>query len=328
MRDTSTSAAQMVSRETLLNMWRTMHLGRNFEEHLQWLFSKGLVYGTMHLSIGEEATGVGTIFALEPQDYIFATHRGHTQAISRGIDPKNIMAEILAKAPGTSKGKGGSMHIADPSRNFYNADGILGANSVLALGTALATKKRKEENRITVVFVGDGSSNEGATWEAFNLASVWKLPVLWVCTNNLYGMSTHISKAMKNTDITTRAYPFDMPSKSIDGNNILEVYHTIKEAREYVAAGNGPMLVVENTYRIAGHSRSDANLYRSKDEIEAWKAKCPIKAFREYLTENGFSAEELDAIAKQAADEICAAEEFALNAPEPSIDELLSDVYA
>lgn len=322
------SGKHVFSRELLLKMWKTMHLGRNFEEHLQWLFSKGLVYGTMHLSIGEEATSVGTILALEPQDYIFATHRGHTQAITRGIDPKHIMAEILAKAPGTSKGKGGSMHIADPSLNFYNADGILGANSVLALGTALATKKRKEENRITVVFVGDGSSNEGATWEAFNLASVWNLPVLWVCTNNLYGMSTHISKVMKNTDISKRADPFDMPSKTVDGNNILEVYEAIKEAREYVASGNGPMLVVENTYRFAGHSRSDANLYRTKEEIEAWKKKCPIKNFRKYLTDNGFTEEELDAVAKEAAAEIDAAEEFALNAPEPSMDELMSDVYA
>ena len=315
-------------RDLLMKMWKTMNLGRNFEERLQWLFSKGLVYGTMHLGIGEEATGVGTIAALEPQDYVFGTHRGHTQAIARGIDPKLMMAEILAKAPGTSKGKGGSMHIADPDLNYFNADGILGANSVLTIGTALAIKKRGEKNRISVVFVGDGSSNEGATWEAFNLASVWNLPVLWVCTNNLYGMSTHISKVMKNTDIARRAYPFDMPSKTVDGNNVLEVYRAIKEAREYVAAGNGPMLVVENTYRISGHSKSDGNLYRSKDEIEEWKKKCPLKAFRKYLIENGFTEAEVDAVAQQAVEEIDAAEKFAIDAPEPSMDELLSDVYA
>ena len=152
--------------------------------------------------------------------------------------------------------------------------------------------------------------------------------MLFVCINNTYGMSTPIADVMKDTDISKRAYPFAMPSRSIYGNDILEVYHTIREAREYVAAGHGPMLVVENTYRISGHSRSDGNLYRTKEEIESWKAKCPIKAFRSYLLENGFQEEELDAIAKAAADEIDAAEEFARNAPEPAFDQLMDIVYA
>lgn len=322
-------ATESISKELMMTMWRNMNLARNFEERVQWLFSKGLVHGTTHLGIGEEATAAGTIAALEPQDYVFGTHRGHSQAIAKGINVKYMMAEILGRATGVCKGKGGSMHIADPDIHYFGADGILGASAVMSLGTALAIKKKKEENRISLVFFGDGTSNEGATWEALNLAAVWNLPVLFVCVNNTYGMSTPIADVMKDTDISKRAYPFAMPSKSINGNDVLEVYNTIKEAREYVAGGNGPMLVVENTYRISGHSKSDGNLYRTKEEINAWKEKCPIKAFRKYLLDNEiFTAEELDTAAQQAATEMEAAEEFAKNSPEPSVDDLLNDVYA
>lgn len=318
-----------ISRELMLKMWENMNLARNFEEHVQWLFSKGLVHGTTHLGIGEEATAAGTIAALKPQDYVFGTHRGHSQAICKGISVNNMMAEILARETGVCKGKGGSMHIADPDIHYFGADGILGASAVMCNGTALAIKKRGEKDRISLVFFGDGTSNEGATWEAMNLAAVWQLPTLFVCVNNTYGMSTPIAQAMHDTDISKRAYPFDMPARSIDGNNVLEVYRTIKEAREYVASGKGPMLVVENTYRISGHSKSDGNLYRTKEEIESWKKKCPIKAFRKYLVENGIATEqELDDMAQAAANAIDAAEEYAKSCPEPSVDDLLNDVYA
>lgn len=322
-------AEKTMSKELLLKLWKNMNLARCFEEHVQWLFSRGLVHGTTHLGIGEEATAAGTIAALKEQDYVFGTHRGHSQAIAKGIDINRMMAEILARETGVCKGKGGSMHIADPDIHYFGADGILGASAVMCNGTALAIQKRKEKDRISVVFFGDGTSNEGATWEAMNLAAVWNLPVLFVCVNNTYGMSTPIVDAMKDTDIAKRAYPFAMPARSINGNDVLEVYNTVKEAREYVVSGNGPMLVVENTYRISGHSKSDGNLYRTKEEIESWKKKCPIKAFRTYLTEHGlFSGEELDAVAQWAADTIDRAEEYAKNSPEPSVDDLLSDVYA
>ena len=226
-----------ISRELLLKMWENMNLARNFEEHVQWLFSRGLVHGTTHLGIGEEATAAGTIAALKPQDYVFGTHRGHSQAICKGISVNNMMAEILARETGVCKGKGGSMHIADPDIHYFGADGILGASAVMCNGTALAIKKRGEKDRISLVFFGDGTSNEGTTWEAMNLAAVWQLPTLFVCVNNTYGMSTPIAQAMKDTDISKRAYPFDMPARSIDGNNVLEVYQTIKEAREYGLLG-------------------------------------------------------------------------------------------
>ena len=325
----SKSVSDEISKELLLKMYTNMNLGRRFEEHVQWLFSKGLVHGTTHLGIGEEATSAGTIAALKPRDYVFGTHRGHAQAIAKGINVKYMMAEILARETGVCKGKGGSMHIADPDIFYFGADGVLGASAVMCNGTALAIKKRKEQDRISVVFFGDGTSNEGATWEAMNLAAVWNLPTLFVCINNTYGMSTPIADVMKDTDISKRAYPFAMPSRSIDGNNVLEVYNTIKEAREYVAAGNGPMLVVENTYRISGHSKSDGNLYRTKEEIESWKKKDPIQAFRKYLLANDLaSAEELDKIEADAVQAINDAEEFAKNSPEPKLEDLLNDVYA
>lgn len=316
------------SKELYEQMWLKMNLSREFEEEVQWLFSKGLVHGTTHLGVGEEATAVGSILALKAQDYVFGTHRGHNQAITKGVNINHMMAEILARATGVCKGKGGSMHIADPDIHYFGADGVLGTSAVMCCGAGISIKKKKEEDRIAVVFFGDGSSNEGAVFEAFNLASVWNLPVLFVCVNNTYGMSTPIAKVMKDTDISKRAIPFGMPSKSINGNNVLEVYDTIKEAREYVL-NNGPMLVVENTYRISGHSKSDGNLYRTKEEINAWKEKCPIKYFRKFLVDNKlFTDEELDRIAEDAKKQIQEAVEYAKNSPEPSVDDIYEDVYA
>ena len=320
---------ELPDKELMLKMYRNMNLGRRFEEHVQWLFSKGLVHGTTQLGIGEEATAAGSIAALKPRDYVFGTHRGHSQAIAKGIEVRLMMAEILARETGVCKGKGGSMHIADPDIFYFGADGILGASAVMCNGTALAIKKRGEKDRISTVFFGDGTSNEGATWEAMNLASVWNLPTLFICVNNTYGMSTPIADVMKDTDISKRAYPFAMPSVTVDGNKVLEVYQAVKKAREYVAAGNGPMLVVEKTYRISGHSKSDGNLYRTKEEIESWKKKDPIVAFRKLMLENGTAtAEELDEIEQYAIRAIDEAEEFAKNSPEPKVEDLLNDVYA
>ena len=316
------------SKELYEQMWLKMNLSREFEEEVQWLFSKGLVHGTTHLGVGEEATAVGSILALKAQDYVFGTHRGHNQAITKGVNINHMMAEILARATGVCKGKGGSMHIADPDIHYFGADGVLGTSAVMCCGAGISIKKKKEEDRIAAVFFGDGSSNEGAVFEAFNLASIWNLPVLFVCVNNTYGMSTPIAKVMKDTDISKRAIPFGMPSKSINGNNVVEVYGTIKEAREYVL-NNGPMLVVENTYRISGHSKSDGNLYRTKEEINAWKEKCPIKYFRKFLIDNKvFTDEELDKIAENAKAQIQEAVEYAKNSPEPSVDDIYEDVYA
>ena len=315
-------------KDFLMMLLERMYLGRKFEEKVQWLFSQGLVHGTTHLGIGEEATAVGTVTALKPQDYVFGTHRGHVQALAKGIEVNAVMAEILAKETGVCKGLGGSMHIADPKRYFYGADGVLGASAVISCGTALSIKRKKEKDRITTVFFGDGTFNEGATFEAFNLASVWNLPLLFVCINNTYGMSTHISKVMKDTDMAKRAIPFGMPGKTVDGNDVLAVYEAVSNARSYVLE-NGPMLLVENTYRISGHSKSDGNLYRSKDEINEWKQKCPIKAYRDVLM-NQFevSTEAMDALEKKTDMTIESAVEYALNCREPSSNDALGLVYA
>lgn len=323
------SRKEVLSDQMLLSLLEKMYLGRYFEERVQWLFSKGLVHGTTHLGIGEEATAAGSIAALKPNDYVFGTHRGHAQAIAKGIDIDLMMCEILAKANGVCKGQGGSMHIADPYIYYFGADGILGASATMSCGAALAIKKKGEKDRVAVVFFGDGSTNQGSVFESFNLASIWNLPVLFLCTNNSYGMSTHITKVMKDTDISKRAYPFAMPSVTVDGNDVVAVYKAVSEARKYAVAGNGPMLVVQNTYRITGHSKSDGNLYRSKEEIDYWRERCPIKRFRAELLKTGrFTEEQLDAISAAAAARIDAAEEFAKASPEPRVEDVYTDVYA
>ena len=312
----------------LLELLEMMYLGRKFEEKVQLLFSQGLVHGTAHLAIGEEATSVGSVMALKAQDYVFGTHRGHVQALAKGLDVNEVMAEILAKGTGVCKGLGGSMHIGDPEHFFYGTGGVLGASSVLSCGPALAIKKRNEKDRICVVFFGDGTFNQGATFEALNLASVWNLPLLLICINNTYGMSTHITKATKEIDLAKRAIPFGIPGKTVDGNDVLAVYEAVSEAREYVLE-NGPMLLVQNTYRISGHSKSDANLYRTKEEINFWKEKCPIKSFRAFLEkEYGVPAGKIDEIEQKTDNDIEKAVEFAKNSPDLSLEEAMGLIYA
>ncbi len=315
------------SKKFLAEVLSTMYLGRKFEEKVQLLFSKGMVHGTTHLGIGEEGTATGTILALKEKDFVFGTHRGHAQALAKGLDLNETMAEILAKATGVCGGLGGSMHIADPHKYYYGADGVLGASAVIAGGTALSIKKKQEKDRIALIFFGDGTANEGAVFESMNLAAVWNLPLLFVCINNTYGMSTHISKVMKDTDIKKRAYPFGMQATDVDGNDVLAVYECVKEAREYVLK-NGPMLIVENTYRISGHSKSDGNLYRTKEEIAEWKGKCPIKRYREYLAKNGFSQKEMDDILEDIINKVDTSVELALASPEPTMEQLINSTFA
>lgn len=321
-------AAKKYDKAFLGEMYRKMQLARKFEEKVQWLFAQGMVHGTTHLGIGEEATAVGTIMALKSNDYVFGTHRGHNQALTKGLDVNRVMAEILARETGVCKGKGGSMHIADPDLRYFGADGVLGASAVMSNGVALAIRKEKRPDEIVNLFFGDGTFNQGGTLEALNLAGVWKLPTLFVCVNNTYGMSTHISRVTAETDLAKRGPAFGVPSVTVDGNDVLAVYEAVKKARAHVLK-NGPMLVVENTYRISGHSKSDGNLYRSKDEIADWKGRCPIKRFEKYLTENGYYTQaELEALAAEEQAVIEAATEYAKASPEPSMANIYDDVYA
>jgi len=316
-----------ITKEKLGDIYFKMVLTRAFEETAARLFIQGKVHGTAHFCIGEEATGIGVSGALEKEDMITQTHRSHGQAIGKGMDVNRMMAEFLGKETGYCKGKGGCMHIADFSVGSLGANGVVGGGIPVATGAALSQKYFNKPN-ITVSYFGDGATNEGSFHESLNLASVWQLPVLFVCTNNLYGMSTHVSKSMHINDISIRASSYGMKGISLDGNDVLTIYQETREAREYVLK-NGPMLMVLNTYRWMGHSKSDAQVYRSKEEVNTWKEKCPIKRFREYLlTENIFTQAELDASDRQAREDIERAVAFAESSRDLPLERIYDDVYA
>lgn len=316
-----------INKEKLKEMHIKMLHTRLFEEKVAYFFSMGMVHGTTHLYVGEEASAVGACCALETEDLITSTHRGHGHCIGKGIDLNRMMAELLGKSTGYCKGKGGSMHIADLERGNIGANGVVGGGHAIAVGAGLTLRMQKRDN-VVVCFFGDGASNEGSFHEALNLASVWKLPVIFICENNLYGMSVPVSKSMNITDVADRAAAYGIKGMVIDGNDVLEVYKSVLEAKEYVKE-NGPILIEAKTYRWLGHSKSDANVYRTKEEIASWKEKCPIKHMRAYLESNQiFKAKELDEMEKQASEDMEKAVEFAQNSPYPSLDTIMDDVYA
>lgn len=324
----NTKEADMkISKEKHLDMYLKMVQTRKFEEKAARLFVEGKVHGTAHFCIGEEATGIGVCSALENEDYILQTHRGHNQGIGKNMDINRMMAEFLGKETGYCKGKGGCMHIADFSKGSLGANGIVGGGIPLAVGAALSQKYKKQDN-ITVGFFGDGAANEGSFHEALNLASVWNLPVLFVCTNNYYGMSTHVSKSMNIDDISIRAKSYGIKGLALDGNDVVKIYEETLKAKAYVKK-NGPMLMVLNTYRWMGHSKSDPQAYRTKEEVKEWKEKCPIKSYIDFLTSTGLATpEELSALDVQAAADIDRAVAFAESSPEPKIENIFDDVYA
>jgi len=316
-----------IAKEKMLDMYLKMVQTRNFEETAARLFVEGKVHGTAHFCIGEEATGIGVCAALDNDDYILQTHRGHNQGIGKNMDINRMMAEFRGKETGYCKGKGGCMHIADFSKGSLGANGIVGGGLTLSVGAALSLQYQKKDN-ITVCFFGDGATNEGVFHESLNLASVWKLPLLFVCTNNYYGMSTHVSKTMNIDDISVRASSYGMKGVALDGNDVLLIYEETLKAKKYVKK-NGPMLMVLNTYRWMGHSKSDAQVYRTKDEVNEWKKKCPIKRLNAYLLKEGIATKkELDALDKQGEEDIQKAVEFAENSPELPLEKIMEEVYA
>ncbi|MEI6386443.1 MAG: thiamine pyrophosphate-dependent dehydrogenase E1 component subunit alpha [Spirochaetota bacterium] len=316
-----------ITREKLGELYLKMAQTRRFEETAARLFTEGKVHGTAHFCIGEEATGVGVCSALAKEDLIAQTHRGHNQAIGKGMSLDLMMAEFLGKEAGYCHGRGGCMHIADSSSGSLGANGIVGGGIPLAVGAAFAQRYRKVD-AVTVCFFGDGATNEGAFHEALNLASVWKLPILFVCVNNYYAMSTHIGSHMNIEDISIRAKAYGIRGEALDGNDVTAIYEATLEAKEYVKR-EGPMLLVLNTYRIMGHSKSDPQNYRSKEEVEGWKKRDPILLFRKQLVEtNGFSSAELDALDERASADVARAVEFAEASPEPRVEDALRDVYA
>ncbi|OGN72094.1 MAG: hypothetical protein A2X25_13030 [Chloroflexi bacterium GWB2_49_20] len=309
-------------------MLRKMCETRYFEEKAEELYTRGLVHGTMHLSIGMEASPIGSIGALEPDDLIIHHHRGHGHTIAKGADIAIMMGEFLGKEPGYCRGRGGSMHIADMQGGNFGATGIVGGGIPIAVGIGLALHMRRS-SQVLLSFFGDGTTNEGAFHEALNLASIWKLPIVFICDNNKYGMSMDVHQVMNIEYISERAASYGIPGVSIDGNDVLTVYQVIGEAIARARAGEGPMLVENLTYRWRGHSKSDRNLYRTQEEIAEWMERCPIKRFKQLLvTEHIMDEVEVEDIDLQAKETIDQSAEEAVLMPEPSPENMEDEVYA
>ena len=266
------------SKEELVGYLRKMMEIRLFEEKVMELLARNIIKGASHLYAGEEAVAVGACSAIKPDDYITSTHRGHGHCLAKGGKLPEMMAELCGKATGYCKGRGGSMHIADVTKGNLGATGIVGSNIPVAVGAALSVNMRKT-NQVVLCFFGDGASNNGVFHESLNMAAVWKLPVVFVCENNLYGMSVAASRCSAVQDMADKAKAYDIPNMICDGMDILDVKETIKKAVERARVGDGPTLVECKTYRYFGHSRSDPRAYRTKEEEKEWRSKCPIKQF-------------------------------------------------
>jgi pyruvate dehydrogenase E1 component alpha subunit len=317
-----------LTKEKLVGMHRKMLEIRFFEEKVFELYGQNLVPGTIHLYLGEEAVAVGVCSTLRKGDYITSTHRGHGHCIAKGAELKRTMAEILGKKTGYCKGKGGSMHIADFSIGMLGATAVVGAGLPIAVGASLSVKLRKTD-QVVACFFGEGASNQGTFHESINMASIWKLPVIFVCENNLYAMGTRQSTVMAIENVADRAVAYGIPGVVVDGNDVLAVYEATQKAVERARKGEGPTLIECKTYRHKGHSRVDPAKYRPKEEVEEWLAKDPIKRFKEKLLQtNTLTESEIQQIEKEVSDEIEEAVKFAMESPYPAPEEALEDVYA
>ncbi len=316
-----------VEKEKLIWMYRTMERHREFEERVAEEFDEGNVPGFVHLSQGQEAIAAGGMAAIRKDDYIITTHRGHGELLAKGGKPNEMMAELYGKKTGVMKGKGGSMHFADPSIGDIGADGVLGTGPVMSCGVGL-TSKLKKDGRVTVCFFGDGQTNSGRFHEALNLASCWKLPVVYLCENNTYGESTYIYDIVNITKLTDRALSYNMPSVEIDGNDVMAVYEAVSEAAARARKGEGPTFIEAKTCRWRGHYEGDSQTYRTEKEIADCKKKDPIVRFRKELVSRGVMTEaEADKIHKEAVEEINQAVKFAEESPYPEAEEIYTDIY-
>lgn len=317
-----------LAREKLVEMLRKMLEIRFFEEKVFELYGQNLVPGTIHLYAGEEAVAVGVCSALKKEDYITSTHRGHGHCIAKGADPKRVMAEILGKKTGYCKGKGGSMHIADFDIGMLGATAVVGAGLPIAVGAGLSAKLRRTD-QVTACFFGEGASNQGTFHESLNMAGAWKLPIIFVCENNLYAMGTRQSRIMAIDNIAERASGYGFAGVTVEGNDVLAVYNAAQQAVEKARKGKGPTLIECKTYRHKGHSRVDPAKYRPKEEVEEWLSKDPVNLFRaELLREHVLTEADIRQIEGQVMAEIDEAVRFAKESPYPAPEEALEDVYA
>jgi pyruvate dehydrogenase E1 component alpha subunit len=316
-----------MSRENTIEMYKTMLKIRKFEEVAIRGAAEGKIPGFIHLYIGEEAVATGVCSNLRNDDFITSTHRGHGHIIAKGGELKLMMAELFGKATGYCKGRGGSMHIADASRGILGANGIVGAGHDIALGAGLSAQY-KETDQVCVCFFGDASTNQGTFHESLNMASVWKLPVVYVCENNGYGISVSQKRHQAIKDVADRGAAYNIPGVVVDGNDVFAVAEASAEAIKRAREGKGPTIVECKTYRQRGHFEGDPSTYKPKEEQEAWIKKDPIPRLEKYILENGILDEKALALLQaDIDDEIKEAVDFADNSPLPGIESAVEDVY-
>jgi len=322
----------MLTKKQLLHINEVMNRIREFETRAMELYKKGVVTGSIHLYIGEEAIAATACELLDERDYITSTHRGNGHCIAKGMRTDRMMAELYGRETGYSHGKGGSMHISDLSLGNLGANGIVGGGMSIACGAAMSLGILKKNGGVVLCFFGEGASNEGVTHEAMNLAAVWKLPVIFLCENNLYQVFTSVEESLSVKDVSVRAAAYDMPGVTVDGNNAFALEKALVPAIKRARKGDGPSLIEAKTYRWDGHYPGDGYFlggYRSVEEVEAWKERCPIKFLERHLLEKGIiTREALDAMKEQIRKEIDAAQEYAENSPWPEEAELWKDVFS
>ncbi len=316
-----------LNRDTFLWMYRTMATIRRFEEQSRREADAGKLRG-MHSSIGQEAVPTGICAHLRDDDYVLGTHRSHHHCIAKGVDLNEMMAELLGKSTGTNKGKGGTMHIADINKGMLGANGVVGSNIPVATGVALSASVRGTD-QVSVVFFGDGASSQGVLHESMNLASVWKLPALFVCENNRYAESTPFEFTVAGASVANRAAGYDMPGVSVDGQDVIEMHEVAAEAVARARAGEGPTLIEAQTYRYQGHFGADDPLgYRSEEEEAYYKGRDCLVRIEQHIVDGGFASEsELRAIDDECVQAVADAVAFADGSPFPEAEELLTDVY-
>ena len=323
-------AAESEVSAAVLKRWYTdMLLIRRFEERAGQMYGMGLIGGFCHLYIGQEAVVVGVQSALQEGDTIITSYRDHGHMLACGMDPKGVMSELTGRRCGYSHGKGGSMHMFSRDKNFFGGHGIVGAQVPIGTGLGFAHRYR-DDGKISVTYLGDGAINQGQVYESFNMASLWKLPVVYVIENNRYGMGTSVSRASARTDLYHRGIAYGIPGEQVDGMDVVAVHEAATEATEHARAGQGPIIVEMLTYRYRGHSMSDPAKYRTKDEVNRMRTEHdPIDHLRQrLLDEHGASEDELKQIEKRARDTVAEAAQFAQDCPEPDPSELWTDVLA
>ena len=316
------------TKKKLISIYKQILLLRRFEEKAGQLYGMGLIGGFCHLYIGQEAVAVGIKEAIENDDAIITSYRDHGFMLVAGSCPKSIMAELLGKSTGCSKGKGGSMHMFDLEKGFYGGHGIVGAQVSLGTGLAFA-HKYKGNNRISVTLYGDGACHQGQVYESFNMAKLWGLSVLYIIENNEYSMGTSVERPSSTKELYKRGESFGISGKQVDGMNFFTVYEAVKEATDFIRKNSTPFLLEVKTYRYRGHSMSDPAKYRTKEEVEEYKKhRDPLLLMKNFISKNNtISEEELKSIDKEVREIVKESTEFAQNSPEPPEEELYTDVY-